>query len=347
MTAPRKRGTIKELVMITEQIRAHGTSVKLNKPAGGRQMTLGRKLTRLERVEVDAILAEPIMDYMYDPVFDEPNAMEALFDDSPPLPTPNCDWYHPAMERLSDASQIKPVANTLLTAKQEVVIFRQFNFARRRVSEIQAQLLEGPVRPKPCREMLFWYDKSKELREKIVQFNLALVLAMAKHVSSANLDYMELISEGNMALLRAVDKFDTTKGFKFSTYACRAILKAFSRLGIKQTKYKGLFPCHFDTEMERPTPENGFVDHEQAEYLDEVKAILIQNKADLTELEQTVLRYRFDLDRQPREQKMTLSAVGKLIGYTKERVRQIQNRALTKLRAAMDDRFDSAPFDVD
>jgi RNA polymerase sigma factor (sigma-70 family) len=282
---------------------------------------------------------------MDDPIFDGPNGMYELFDESPPLPTPNCDWYHPAMERLADASHIKPVANTLLNAKQELVIFRQFNFARRRVAELQVQLREGPMRPKPCREMLFWYDKSKELRDKIVQFNLALVLAMAKHVSSANLDYMELISEGNMALLRAVDKFDTTKGFKFSTYACRAILKAFSRLGIKTTKYKGLFPVHFDIEMERPDPENGYVDHETAEYVDEVKDILVNNKAELTDLEKTVLRYRFDLDRQPRSQKMTLSAVGKLIGYTKERVRQIQNRALSKLRAAMEDKFEQNPFD--
>jgi RNA polymerase sigma factor (sigma-70 family) len=237
------------------------------------------------------------------------------------------------------------VTNTLLNAAQEQVIFKQFNFSRYMVAKFQKHLRKNPLRPKRCREMLYWYDHSKYLRDQIVQFNLALVLAMAKHVSSANLDYMELISEGNMALLRAVDKFDAAKGFKFSTYACRAILKGFSRLGVKQTKYKGLFPVAFEVEMERPDPENGQVDHETAEYVDEVKDILKSNAADLTELEKTVLRYRFSLDNAPTDEKMTLSAVGKMVGYTKERVRQIQNRALSKLRQTLEDRFGESPFD--
>jgi RNA polymerase sigma factor (sigma-70 family) len=304
-----------------------------------------RKLNRIERAEVESILDEPTMDYMDHPEFHKPGAKQALFDDAIPLPTPNCDWYHPAMERLEDTRHIKAVTNTLLNAAQEQVIFKQFNFSRYMVAKFQKHLRKNPLRPKRCREMLYWYDHSKYLRDQIVQFNLALVLAMAKHVSSANLDYMELISEGNMALLRAVDKFDAAKGFKFSTYACRAILKGFSRLGVKQTKYKGLFPVAFEVEMERPDPENGQVDHETAEYVDEVKDILKSNAADLTELEKTVLRYRFSLDNAPTDEKMTLSAVGKMVGYTKERVRQIQNRALSKLRQTLEDRFGESPFD--
>ena len=79
--------------------------------------------------------------------------------------------------------------------------------------------------------MLRWYRTAKGYREQIAETNLALVLAMAKRTRMSEVDFADLVSEGNMALLRSVDKFDCRRGFKFSTYACRAILKAFSPSG--------------------------------------------------------------------------------------------------------------------
>merc|ERR1711879_833309 len=96
-----------------------------------------------------------------------------------------------------------------------------------------------------------WYRKSERIREQIAETNLALVLAMAKRTRMSEVDFSDLVSEGNMALLRAVDKFDVGRGFKFSTYACRAILKAFSRSGMKHTRYRQMFPADFDPKMER------------------------------------------------------------------------------------------------
>ncbi|MEZ6241833.1 MAG: sigma factor [Phycisphaerales bacterium] len=73
---------------------------------------------------------------------------------------------------------------------------------------------------------------------------------MAKRTRMSEVDFADLVSEGNMALLRAVDKFDAGRGFKFSTYACRAILKAFSRQGMKLSKYRQRFPTDFDPKLE-------------------------------------------------------------------------------------------------
>ena len=73
---------------------------------------------------------------------------------------------------------------------------------------------------------------------------------MAKRVRLKDVDFGDQISEGNMALLRAVDKFDASRGFKFSTYACRAILKSFSRQGMKSTRYRQRFPTGFDPSLE-------------------------------------------------------------------------------------------------
>lgn len=308
------------------------------------QPSPSRKLNRLERAEVESILRSPI-DYMDDGSFHEAGAEQTLFIDVPALPTPNTDWYHPAMERLQDTRAVQPVKNSLLTAKQERVIFLQFNYARFQATELHERLNNGPMHPAVARKLIHWYDRAEHLRDQIVQFNLALVLAMAKHVSSANLDYMELISEGNMALLRSIDKFDVSRGFKFSTYACRSILKAYSRMGVKQTKLRGLFPVTFDPEMEKPAENSEHVDHEEAELLDEMKQMLDSNAADLSDVEQQVIECRFQLgDHAADERVMTLTEVGGLIGYTKERVRQIQNRALGKLRAKMEERLGEEVF---
>ena len=88
-----------------------------------------------------------------------------------------------------------------------------------------------------------------QLRHEIAEVNVASSWPWPK-TRAEDMEFADMLGEGNMALLRAVDKFDVSRGFKFSTYACRAILKAFGR-GRKQTKYRQHNPVHFDPEMER------------------------------------------------------------------------------------------------
>jgi RNA polymerase primary sigma factor len=149
-------------------------------------------------------------------------------------------------------------------------------------------------------------------------------------------DFAEVVSEGNMALLRAVDKFSADRGFKFSTYACRAILKAFSRTAMKASKHRTRFPVEFEPEMEQSDWADRRRDQIEDDCIDELKAIVDRNLADLSTVEQTVIRRRFNWQ-QAEESPMTLEEVGKVIGVTKERVRQIQNKALAKIRSVMED----------
>lgn len=76
------------------------------------------------------------------------------------------------------------------------------------------------------------------LRGQIVAANLALVLAMARRMRHSVLDYGEMIGEGHVALMRTVDRFDVSRGFKFSTYACQSILKAISRAAVRDSRYR-------------------------------------------------------------------------------------------------------------
>jgi RNA polymerase sigma factor (sigma-70 family) len=169
-----------------------------------------------------------------------------------------------------------------------------------------------------------------------VRTNLALVLAMAKRTRLGDVDFAEVVSEGNMALLRAVDKFSADRGFKFSTYACRAILKAFSRTAMKASKLRTRFPVEFEPDLEKSDWADRRRDQIEDDCIDELKAIVDGNLADLSSVEQTVIRRRFNWEQQE-ESPLTLEEVGKIIGVTKERVRQIQNKALAKIRTVMED----------
>ena len=102
-----------------------------------------------------------------------------------------------------------------------------------------------------ARKLLALKRGELKARTQITQANIPLVLAMAKRCKLAAVDFAELISEGNMALLRSVDKFDCARGFKFSTYACRAILKSFSRVATKTSRYRSRFPVEFDPALEK------------------------------------------------------------------------------------------------
>jgi RNA polymerase sigma factor (sigma-70 family) len=142
-----------------------------------------------------------------------------------------------------------------------------------------------------------------------------------------------------MALLRAVDKFDAGRGYKFSTYACRAILKAFSRQGMKLSKYRQRFPTDFDPKLER----SNFLETKRSTFekdaAEEVKRIVLDNRADLTEVERTVIGHRFNLEGKSDDKPMTLEQVGQIIGVTKERVRQIQNKAMEKIKEKLEADF--------
>src|SRR5204862_7896176 len=100
-------------------------------------------------------------------------------------------------------------------------------------------------------QLVDWHHKMEHFREYLTRTNLALVLAMAKRTRLGDIDFAEVVSEGNMALLRAVDKFNVDRGFKFSTYACRAILKAFSRTSMKHSRHRTRFPVEFEPDLEK------------------------------------------------------------------------------------------------
>ncbi len=285
----------------------------------------------------NSILAEPTMQYMDHPSLHGRAAERDLFVTSPPLPDVDSQWYRPTMDLIGNHRSHDAQAQPILTRRQEQTIFLQFNFARLGVATLQAQMRGRRPKAAMARQLIERYDQVECLKQRIVQFNLALVLAMIRRISPTQLDLAELISEGNIVLLNAVEKFDAGRNFKFSTYACRSILKAFGRMSRKHARRRQLFNVSYDPTFDR-CGEDGVAEAlDQRESIDQVRRVLADNLAELTPMELKVIERRFPLKADPTAKRMTLEQVGRQIGYSKERTRYIQNRALAKIRSTLEE----------
>jgi len=271
----------------------------------------------------------PEMGFMPHPDFALPGTEEKLFGpDAEVIPVPR---WRPYAE-LDDPEATPSPARTRLTPHHERLLFMRYNYARRRLAELLAAQKRRFAAGR-ARQLVRWYRRVLGIRAALVGANMALVVAMAKRTRINSVEFGELVSEGNMALLRTVEKFDVSRGFKFSTYSCRAILKALNRLASKTGTYRQHFPTEYDPQLERSDEiERRHVDQRELA-LEDLERILEENMASLTAVERAVIAARYAVAGHDRVQ--TLQEVGRLVGLSKERVRQVQLDALAKLRAAL------------
>ncbi|MCE9544536.1 MAG: sigma-70 family RNA polymerase sigma factor [Planctomycetia bacterium] len=220
----------------------------------------------------------------------------------------------------------------LLTREQEGHLFRRFNYAKYRASRLREKL--DPQRPQ--RELMAeierLYEVAVSTKNQIVRANLRLVVSIAKRHVGSHENFFELVSDGNMSLIRAAEKFDFARGNKFSTYASWAIMKNYARTIPDELKYRDRYRTSHD-EMFGATQEYRSDWYEQESAQSQRKSEVEKIMRRLDDREQKIIMHRFGLDhaQEPR----TLKEVGAALGVTKERVRQIEARALSKLRQAV------------
>ncbi|MCP2234290.1 RNA polymerase primary sigma factor [Prauserella halophila] len=282
--------------------------------------------------------------------------------------------------------QIGKVA--LLNAEEEVELAKRIEaglYASERMRVIEE---EGEKLTTQMRRDLKWIIRDGErAKSHLLEANLRLVVSLAKRYTGRGMAFLDLIQEGNLGLIRAVEKFDYTKGFKFSTYATWWIRQAITRAMADQARTIRI-PVHMVEVINKlgriqrellqdlgrePTPEElakemdispekvleiqqyarepisldqtigdegdsqlgDFIeDSEAVVAVDAVSFTLLQDQLQsvlqtLSEREAGVVRLRFGLtDGQPR----TLDEIGQVYGVTRERIRQIESKTMSKLR---------------
>lgn len=181
-----------------------------------------------------------------------------------------------------------------------------------------------------ARERIRWARRWQQIREYLAEKNLGLVYSMIRRFGSSKLGEDDMLSDAMLGLTRAVDRFNPWKGYRFSTYACNVIARALMRRGKREGRYRRLFPVQLDVPFERETRSP---DSRAELCVERLRHALDLNVGGLTDVESGILAQRFPDDGRGR---LTFQEIGDGIGLSKERVRQIQNIALRKLRDVLE-----------
>jgi RNA polymerase sigma factor (sigma-70 family) len=219
----------------------------------------------------------------------------------------------------------------LLSREDEAHLFRKMNYLKYKATHLREKLHLDRPRVRLMDHIESIYSQVVATKNRIIRANLRLVVSIAKRHVQQNGTLFELISDGNISLIRAVEKFDFALGNKFSTYATWAIMKNFARsipnervqLDRFRTGNEELFGATSDMRTDALELETAQTKRES-----EVEKILRH----LDQRERAIVVRRFGLNRDL--EPLTLKEIGQEMGVSKERIRQIESRALAKLRQA-------------
>ena len=219
----------------------------------------------------------------------------------------------------------------LLSPEGETFLFRKMNYMRFQAEQVRLLLLNSTGSRKLQNTLRSLLHDAESVRNHIAQCNLRLVISLARKFSNSSCDFDELMSEGNEILLKAITKFDFSRGFRFSTYATHSVQRHFYRFAQRQKRRNSVeFKSGVEFLNEVPATEEDPVISEWVREEHRVSELIMRMAECLDEREQMVIVGRFGLS-ENRVVK-TLRELATDLGLSKERVRQLQIAAVDKLR---------------
>jgi RNA polymerase sigma factor (sigma-70 family) len=299
----------------------------------------------INEVRAQRLLAQPL-DYIYHPSFDDRRLEAEML-----TPMPDADIYEAKRREMRVPKDVPPELAPLyevplLNKEQEQHLFRKMNFLKYKASQLRRLLCKDDdttevdptkVRIHDLREIEDLQAHANEVKDLLINANMRLVVSIAKKHAAQTDNFWELLSDGNMSLLRAVEKFDFGRGFKFSTYASWAIMKNFAR-SIPDEMHRRERYLTGHEELFELAPDTRSDEHEMLASVEQDKQRVNRLLEYLDPREQQIIRMRHGLDG---DSEKTLEEIGNKMGITKERVRQLNVRIMKKLRdIARDEHMD-------
>jgi len=296
----------------------------------------------INEVRAQRLLEQPL-DYIDHPSFEEPSMEAEIL-----APMPDADVYEAKRREMRVPKdvpvELAPLYEVpLLNKDQEQHLFRQMNYLKYKAAQLRNQLRkegeEGVVDPARVRirtlaEIEDLQARANAVKERLINANMRLVVNIAKRHAGQTDNFFELLSDGNMSLIRAVEKFDYSRNFKFSTYASWAIMKNFAR-SIPEEKHRRERYVTGHEELFEAAPDTRTDEHECLASAEQASHKVNRLLESLDPREREIIRMRAGLDNN--SEGMTLEKIGEKLGITKERVRQLNVRAMKKMRSLVEE----------
>jgi RNA polymerase sigma factor (sigma-70 family) len=222
-------------------------------------------------------------------------------------------------------------ADEPLNRETEIELFRRYNYLKYLSSLKISALVPGRPSGKTLTEIENYLVQAEAIKKIIIEANLNLVAGIAKKHSISGANLPDLTSEGNLSLMRAVEKFDYTRGFRFATYASWAIAKDYARKIPAEFTQLDKFAEVPIEDIQRDLRTMGAA---TVVNIERARRSLIKVIGDnLDEREQYIILNHFGLvGSKIKKEKKTLEQIGQDLRLTKERVRQLELAALQKLK---------------
>ena len=216
----------------------------------------------------------------------------------------------------------------LLTKSEEQFYFRRMNWLKFRAATTRGRLDRKRATLRQIEQIEGWLAEADTVKAILITSNLRLVVSIAKKFVDSSWAFEELVSEGNVALMRAVEKFSFALGNRFSTYATYAIQRHFYRISHRGRQQRKRFVSDDDA-LRSQADEPDSTDYHSAEQIGVLKKLFTVFLEELEPRERKIMVARFGFDgKAPR----TFRELGAQMGVCKERIRQIQTRAMEKIR---------------